>query len=776
MKIKGLTSLEVSERVNKGLTNVSNVKTDKTNKEIVHSNIFTYFNLIFTILALLVIISGQFKSLAFMIVVIINACVGIFQELRAKKILDEMNLLNVPVSNCLRDGVLIKIKSEELVKDDVILLEAGNQICADAVLIDGEVQVNESLLTGEQDSVKKTVNDKLLSGSYVVSGKCYCRLEAVGDASYISKLALEAKSMDKQGQSEMIKSINQIVKWAGIVIIPIGIALFYQAHFINGEIFSKSITSMVAAVIGMIPEGLYLLTTMALTLSTIRLAKDKVLLHDMKSIESLARVDVLCVDKTGTITKSDMEVKEIVPLKGSINDVKELLKIYSDCITDSNATIEALRQYLKDINTKDFEVLKMMPFSSDKKYSMVSFKEGNYIFGAPEFILKNKYEQIKSTVEEYTKDGSRVVLFGESDKYSTSTNVKLKVTPIALIVIKNEIRENAKETFEYFKKQGVNIKVISGDNPKTVSEIAAIVGIEGSENYVDASTLSDDDIKDACDKYSVFGRVTPKQKQLLVNALKANGHIVAMTGDGVNDILALKDADCSIAMASGAEATTRAAQTVLLDSDFSHMPSVVYEGRRVVNNIQRSASLFLVKNIFSLLMAIFSLVLTVTYPLVPNQISLISAFTIGLPGFMLALEDNKDRIEGKFIRNVLLKALPAGLTDVLGVGIFVICGQVFSISSEEVSTVCIMIMANVGFMIMLYISKPLDKMKVIVLVVNVLCLIASILFLKDLFSISHISLVCFLLMLVFVFASITCYSALNYVAQYFYNLLNSKNR
>ena len=378
MEIKGLTSEEVNLRVQQGLTNTTNIKTDKTNKEIVYSNIFTYFNLIFTILAVLVIISGQFKSLAFMIVVIINACVGIFQELRAKKVLDEMNLLNAPVSNCIRDKVLTKIKSEELVKDDVIVLEAGNQICADCVVINGELQVNESLLTGEQDSVKKVLDDKLLSGSYVVSGKAYCRLEAVGDASYISKLALEAKSMNKQGQSEMIKSINQIVKWAGIVIIPIGIALFYQAHFINGETFSKSIVSMVAAVIGMIPEGLYLLTTMALTLSTIRLSKDKVLLHDMKSIESLARVDVLCVDKTGTITKSDMEVKEIVPLKGDLNDIKELLKIYSDSITDSNATIEALRYYLQDENVEDFKVLKMMPFASDKKYSMVSFKEGNY--------------------------------------------------------------------------------------------------------------------------------------------------------------------------------------------------------------------------------------------------------------------------------------------------------------------------------------------------------------------------------------------------------------
>ncbi len=771
-KIKGLSSEEVKTRIDQGLVNVSDIKTDKTNEEIIKSNVFTYFNFIFIVLAFLVIISGEFKSLTFMVVVIINTCVGIFQELRAKKILDEMNLLNVPVCECLRDNEIVRVNSNDLVKDDVIILEAGNQICADGVLIDGEIEVNESLLTGEQDSVKKLVNDKLLSGSYVVSGKCYCKLTNVGNASYISTLSKQAKAMDKREQSEMVKSINLIVKWVGIIIIPIGVALFYQAHFINGESFSKSIISMVAAVIGMIPEGLYLLTTMALTLSTIRLSKDKVLLHDMKSIESLARVDVLCVDKTGTITKSDMEVKEIVPLKGNVNDLKELLKIYASSVSDSNATIKALRDYLGDIDYEEFKVLKMMPFASDKKYSMVSFKEGNYIFGAPEFIMRSKYDQIKLTVEEYTKDGSRVVLFGETDKYSESANPRFKVTPLALVVFKNDIRENAKETFEYFKKQGVKVKVISGDNPKTVSEIAGLVGIENSEDYVDASTLSDEQIKEASEKYSVFGRVSPKQKQLLVNALKANGHTVAMTGDGVNDILALKDADCSIAMASGAEATARAAQTVLLDSDFSHMPSVVYEGRRVVNNIQRSASLFLVKNIFSLLMAIFSLVLTITYPLVPNQVSLISTFTIGLPGFMLALENNKNRIEGKFIKNVLLKALPAGLTDAIGVGIFVICGQVFSISSEEVSTVCILIMASVGFLIMLYISKPLDKYKLGVLLVNVLCLLVSVFFLKDLFSISHISITCFLLMLVFVCAAITCYRGLNLVAERIYKHFN----
>ena len=761
MEIKGLTSEEVAVRVANNQVNKSNVKTDKSVKEIVTSNVFTYFNLIFAVLAVLLIIAGAFRNLTFLIIVIINTVVGIVQELRSKKVLDEMNLLNAPFSTAIRDGEKVEVKSDDLVKDDVVFLKSGDQICADGVVLDGTLLVNESLLTGEQDSIKKNVDDKLLSGSYVVSGEGYMRLENVGDDSYISKLSSEAKSMGKMNQSEMIKSINAIVKWVGIIIIPVGILLFCQANFFNHEGFSKSVVSMVAAVIGMIPEGLYLLTTMALALSTIRLSKNKVLLHDMKSIETLARVDVLCVDKTGTITKPDMEVGQIVPVKkDDLDSVKILLKEYSKAVSDDNATMKAIREYLKDVKDGEYTCLKSIPFNSEKKYGLVSFKEGNYVFGAPEFILKDTKD-----VEPYLKGGARVVLLAECASFSDKGTFK-KAIPVCYVILNNQIRENAKETFEYFKKQDVKIKVISGDNPKTVSEIALEAGIDDSENYVDASTLTDEDINDAANKYTVFGRVTPKQKQMLVNALKKAGHTVAMTGDGVNDILALKDADCSIAMASGCKATSQAAQTVLLDSDFSHMPDVVYEGRRVVNNIERSASLFLVKNIFSFLMSMFSLVLFITYPLEPNQISLIAGFTIGIPGFLLALEPNDRRIEGKFIKNVLIKALPAGITDAMCVGIFVMCGQVFNISNNEVATVSTMILASVGFMIMIYISRPFNKLKTTVLIVCIAGLFLSIIFLKDLFSLKPISWIVTLLMLVFILASVTVYRGLNLFAEF----------
>ena len=437
MEIKGLSKEEVKQRVEQGLTNTSNIKTDKSVKEIVCSHVFTYFNFIFIGLAILVLISGEYRSLTFMGVVIINTLVGIFQELKAKKTLDEMKLINAPVTICLRDGKETEVKSSDLVKDDIIILSTGDQIVADAKVIDGSVSVNESLLTGEQDSVKKEMDDDLLSGSYVVSGKCYAKLTSVGDESYISKLSIEAKTMAKNEKSEMIKSIDTIIKWVGIIIIPIGVALYYQARFVSGETFSKSIISMVAAVIGMIPEGLYLLTTMALTLSVVRLTKEKVLVHDMRSIEALARVDTLCVDKTGTITKPDMEVSELISLDD--NDYKSLLKKYTEVISDDNATMLALRKFLKDERGNDYTLVKMTPFNSETKYSTVLFTEGRYVLGAPEFIIKKQSADLSNKINEYADKGCRVVLFGEKRNNG--------VTPLALIIFKNEIRENAKETF-----------------------------------------------------------------------------------------------------------------------------------------------------------------------------------------------------------------------------------------------------------------------------------------------------------------------------------------
>ena len=761
--IIGLTSEEVRERIDKGLTNHTDISTQKTVGQIVKSNLLTYFNLIFLILTVLLCIVGSFRNLTFLPVIIGNTVIGIFQELRAKKTLDKMSMLNAPHSIVVRDGEQQQIQSEELVKDDIIILSAGNQICADATVLSGSISVNEALLTGESDEIKKKSGDRLMSGSFVVSGQCYAKLDKVGNESYISQLTAQAKAMGDGEQSEMIRYINKLVKWVGIIIIPVGIILFCQAYIMNGETFKKSVVSMVAAVLGMIPEGLYLLTTVALALSTIRLAKKQVLLHDMKSIETLARVDVLCVDKTGTITEPGMQVTELV-ISGRCGDAEmdkrafaHLLADYSAVIEDNNATMEAIRDYVakNELEKGSRTVLKTEPFTSANKYSKVSFVEGDYMLGAPEFIMKDKYDEISEEIEEYQSKGYRVLLMAESGDDSTGSVRPLGgISPIGYIVLSNPIRENAESTFTYFKEQGVAIKVISGDNPATVSEVAKRAGIDGAENYVDASTLaSEKDITEAVDKYTVFGRVTPKQKQLIVRALQKQKHTVAMTGDGVNDILAMKDADCSIAMASGSEAAAQAAQTVLLDSDFGRMPYVVFEGRQVVNNIQRSASLFLVKNIFSLLMAIFSAIFAITYPLEPSQISLISMFTIGLPGFLLALEPNRNRIEGNFMVNVMLKALPAGLTDVLSVGALVICGQVFNLPSEDIATAGTMLLAVVGFMIIIKISHPFNKMKYGVLLINIIGLLFCGLFLGRLFAIESISNICFLLMVVFAFAA-----------------------
>ena len=769
INITGLTDEEVRQRVEEGFTNRTDISTDKTTKEIVISNVFTYFNLIFLVITILLIMVGSFRNLTFLPIIIGNTVIGIVQEIRAKKTLEKMSLLNAPRADVIRNGSVKQISTEELVKDDVILLTAGKQICADAVVISGNIQVNESLLTGEADEVEKTEGSTLMSGSFVVSGECYARLEKVGNESYISKLSLEAKSMGGKEQSEMIRSINLIVKWVGIVIIPIGLILFWQSHFVNGESITKSVTSTVAAIIGMIPEGLYLLTTVALALSTMKLARKKVLLHDMKSIETLARVDVLCVDKTGTITEPDMKLKEIFLCKNSgadgtqtaltLDELKSLILDYANASVDNNATMLALKAYAAEALTNNTSALhrtavSQQAFSSSLKYGSVTFSDGTYLLGAPEFIMHDDFARIEEEIIPYADKGDRVLLFARYDGENVENGINGSVTPLGFVALANPIRANAVKTFEYFKSQGVAIKVISGDNPRTVSRIAIQAGIESAESFVDAATLdTEDKIADAVNKYTVFGRVTPKQKKQLVKALQAKGHTVAMTGDGVNDILAMKDADCSVAMASGSEAAAQAAQVVLLDSDFAHMPDVVYEGRRVVNNIQRSASLFLVKNIFSLLLSLFSVILMVTYPLEPAQVSLISMFTIGVPGFLLALEQNKDRIKGHFITNVMLKALPGGLTDVIAVGALVVCGEVFCISDASIGTIATLVLSVVGFMILFKISEPLNGMKYAVIIGNIAGLVFSGFFLKKLFALTDLSNICILLMIVFGFAA-----------------------
>lgn len=752
----GLNQKQVEERIEKGLVNKAVDSVAKTTREIVLENTFTYFNMIFIFLAVLVCIAGSFRSLTFLPVVIGNTLIGIYQEIRARNVLEKMSILNAPSTIVVRDGQEKEVNSESLVVDDIVIFRGGEQIPADAVVVKGEISVNESLLTGESDELTKTPGMHLLSGSFIVSGECYARLEKVGEDSYISRLTLEAKKMGSGEQSEMIRSINKLVKWVGIAIIPVGIILFVQSYVFNDEGFRQSIVSMVAAVIGMIPEGLYLLTTVALAVSTIRLAKQKVLLHDMKSIETLARVDVLCVDKTGTITENKMTVNELIEAEdipeGESKNLETLLSDFAANMTSDNITMEAIQERFTEVSGR--VAVNKTSFSSKVKYCSVTYSDGAFVLGAPEMILRDDYQYYEESIGEYTKKGYRVIAFGKYLGTVDGKPLTEKVIPYGFITLSNAVREKAPDTFKYFEKQGVDVKVISGDNPETVSEVARQAMISGAENFVDATSLATDaDIESAVNTYTVFGRVTPKQKQKIVNALQEQGHTVAMTGDGVNDILAMKDADCSFAMASGSEATAQASQVVLLESDFSCMPSVVLEGRRVVNNIQRSASLFLVKNIFSFLLSIFAAVFMITYPLEPSQISLISGFTIGIPAFFLAMEPNKSRIKGKFIINVFLRALPAGLTDVIAVGAIVLCGRAFGLSSGDVATAATMLLAIIGFMILFKISEPLNRFRVLVLIGSIVGLLVCGIFLKDVFALKGMSSSCVLLFVMFSFAS-----------------------
>lgn len=773
-EFNGLTAAEVNARIEAGKINIADDSSDRTTGKIIRDNLLTYFNLIFLVITVLLCIAGAFRDLTFLPIIIGNILIGIVQELRAKKTLDKMKILNAGHAVVIREGKRQKVTAEELVIDDLVWLSSGDAICADSVVVSGEITVNESMLTGEADGIVKKENEELLSGSFVVSGEGYARLTRVGNDSYISKLTNEAKALKKGEESEMIRSINMFVKVIGIIIIPMSVILFVQAFVFRNASFRTSITSMVASIIGLIPEGLYLLTTLALAVSMMKLAKDKVLLHDMKSIESLARVDVLCVDKTGTITKPEMTVTEIVSCDDSMNEV---FTDYVMSSIDNNATAVALKKYLNDNNVVNGKrtASKVYPFNSTVKYGAMAFNDDYYVLGAPEFIIKTGFNNLKDDISQYTTKGYRVIVLAKAESLTRDGVIDGEILPLGFVVLANEIRDNAVETFTYFKEQGVAIKVISGDNPATVSEVARQAGIENAEKYVDASTLTDNlMISEAIAKYTVFGRVTPKQKQQFVKALKMQGHTVAMTGDGVNDILALKDADCSVAMASGSEATAQAAQIVLLDSDFSRMPEIVLEGRRVVNNVQRSASLFLVKNLFSLLLTIFSTVLMISYPLMPSHVSLISMFTIGIPGFLLALEPNKSRIKGHFLGNVLLKALPAGLTDFFAVSALVICGHVFNIPSTDIATASTLLIAVVGFMIMIKISHPFNKFKYGILALNIFGLIFCGLFLDNLFAMSDMSNICILLTIVFGFAAESMFRYITIFVEFIQNRMRKK--
>ena len=710
---RGLSQEEVDERMRAGQSNAPIEAPFKSTWQIIKSNTFTYFNAVFFGLAIILLAVGSFRDITFLPLIIINTLIGIVQEFRAKAVLEKLTVLNAQQIIAIRDGKKQTIPTTDIVIDDVVIFKSGDQISADAVVLDGSAYVNESLLTGEPDEIEKTKDAKLMSGSFVVSGECTAKVTKVGAESYAAKLTLQAKAIKTGEQSEIIRSLNKIVKMAGIAIIPIGALLFSRQFFLHGASVQSAVQGMAAAIIGMIPEGLFLLASVSLAISAIKMARQEVLVHEMKSVETLAHVDVFCVDKTGTITSPEMNVREIISAdKGKLDpEIFRLISIFAHSSITTNATAEAIQNFCKKEKGK---ATKFIDFSSKYKYSAAEIEGKNYVLGAPEFVVKD-YDEIKAKVESYSEKGYRVLVFGEYSGKLTGKELTARFRQLAFIILENPVRETAAETFKYFEEQGVRIIVISGDNPVTVSEVARAAQISGAENYIDASKLeTDKDYADAVKKYTVFGRVLPEQKRKLVQALQAQKHTVAMTGDGVNDVLALKDADCSIAMSSGADAAIQAAQLVLLDSDFSHMPGVVREGRRVVNNLERSGSLFIVKNIFSAIAAVLSIIIGFSYPLLPAQVSFVTMWVIGVPSFLLSQMPNEDLIHGHFINNILKKAMSGGLANVVLILLANWGLHLFGVNLDYIPTICTIVFATVGIIYLLRVCLPFDAYRLIV--------------------------------------------------------------
>lgn len=752
----GLSSAQAQERVDAGWANLPIDPPGKTVGQIVRSNVFTYFNMLFFFLAACVLAVGSWQNVMFMGVVLANIAIGIVQELRSKRTLDKLTLLTAPQGAVIRDGRRRKIPTSEMVRDDIVEFSAGDQIFADAVVVAGECSANEALITGEADEIKKKPGDELLSGSFVVSGQCRARLTRVGADSFANRLTLEAKAAKPPQQSEMMRSLTRLVQVIGIAIIPLGILMAVKEIAWLGRSVTDGVVATVASLIGMIPEGLYLLTSMALAAGVVRLAQKRTLVHDMGCIETLARVDVLCVDKTGTVTENKMTVEDVVPLcpeRFEESDIRLIMADYVAAMRADNDTMAALRRYFTGEVKQP--AVKAVPFTSAKKFGGVSFHEDEtYLLGAPDVLLGERGGKYAKQIDAYSAKGCRVLLLGLYDGDPEDERPEAGLMPIALILLSNKIREEAPDTFKYFAAQGVAIKVISGDNALAVSEVAKRAGIRGAENYVDARTLeTDEDIAEAVERYTVFGRVTPDQKRRFVRALKAAGHTVAMTGDGVNDVLALKEADCSVAMASGSDAACQVSHIVLLESNFAAMPSVVAEGRRVINNIERSASLFLVKNIFSFILAVITLVFTLPYPVTSAQMSLVSALTIGIPGFILAMEPNSARIKGRFLPNVVGRALPGGLTNLfLVLGAILFC-LVFELPEDMMGTICTVILCVVGLMVVHRTCKPYDLLRRAMMVALVVGFGICVLVLPELFTISKLDLPAGMILGVFVLLS-----------------------
>lgn len=721
----GLTSAEAEERVKNGLCNGNlDVKT-KSVKRIFFDNIFTFFNLINTALAVLVLIAGSFKNVLFMGIIISNIAIGIFQELRSKRVIDKLSIISAPKARLLRSGKETTLPVSEVVIDDIMLLSTGNQVCADAVVVEGECEANESLITGESDAISKKPGDKLISGSFIISGSVKAQAVQVGANSTSGKITSGAKHIKKRS-SEMMKAIDTIIRIVAFCIVPFGVVLFSKAFLIIKLPFEDGVVSTVAALIALIPEGLVLLTSIALAISSIRLARRQTLCQDLYCVEALARVDVLCLDKTGTITEGSQVVTEVVPLDKDF-DVENALSTFAAAFKDRNATLSAIA----DIFPKAPDCLpkRTIAFSSARKWSAAEFdKLGTIAVGAPSFVLGDRYNEVKEQCERFTENGFRTLVVVHSDKPLGENALPSDISAKALVVISDKIRGSAPEVFKYFKEQGVSLKVISGDDPKTVSSIAIRAGLDNAKNYVDMTGVSEEELPELVEKCSVFGRVSPDMKLSIIKALKANGHKTAMTGDGVNDVPALREADCSVTVQAGSDAARAVSQIVLMNNDFASMPLVVQEGRRCINNIQRSAALFLTKTIFAFLLAVAFLFLPYEYPFRPIQMTLVSALTIGAPSFLLALEPNRSLVRGGFLKNVLWKAAPGGISAALGIGLIMVSRAVFDFPADEISTMSLLLMGAAFFGALFRICRPFNKTRAVMFSVlaAVFCLVPAI--------------------------------------------------
>lgn len=685
---QGLTQAEVETRIADGQVNAIQDSSNRSVKDIVMGNTLTFFNFINIVLLALVLSVRSYKNMLFIFIIIANTLIGIFQEIKAKITLDKLKILTVSHVDVIRDGVKKSVTVSELVKDDVILLKSGGQIPADGVILDGEVDVNESLLTGESDSIHKTCGSKVLSGSFVTSGKAMCLLTEVGHDCYMEKLSSEAKQF-KRYKTELQRNLDTILKFISIIIVPLGIILFAKQYWISGSTYEQAALDTVAAVLGMIPEGLVLLTSVALALGAVRLARRSTLVRELFCIETLARVDTLCLDKTGTITEGHLCVQGEESVKEDI-DLEQLMGRMVGALGDENETFQALRQHYKRNQSANTKLV--LPFSSERKFSGVVFEgEGTYLMGAYQFIFPQADPAVLEKIAEYASQGLRVLTVAHSPNEMTDYTLAEGFEIVGFVFMTDVVRKNAPDILGYFEEQGVDLKVISGDDPVTVAAIAARAGLKDADKYIDATTIhTDEEMEDAILKYSVFGRVTPKQKQQMVRLLKQNGRTVAMTGDGVNDVLALKDADVSIAMASGSEAAKNTANLVLLNSDFASLPHIVNEGRRVINNIKAAASMFLIKTGFSVLTALLTIIVGQNYPFQPIQLSVINGCAVAIPTMLLQLEPSFQKVNKHFFREVLRMSMPAAITITAMITIINNIGHSIGTPREMLSTVCVL--------------------------------------------------------------------------------------